>query len=86
MNKQNPARRNTITNTALSIFMASLLHGGLDGADNLWVSTSAGFRALKYDSAGTFRMSIGTAGLRIAAEDLLARGARPMLDARLADG
>jgi len=37
---------------------------GIDGADNLWVAEGDGFRVLKYDSAGTFQMSIGTAGLR----------------------
>jgi len=45
---------------------------GLDGANNLWVAEGVGYRVLKYSSVGTFQMSIGTAGLRIAGRDLLA--------------
>ncbi len=45
---------------------------GLDGADNLWVTEYDGYRVLKYNSAGTFQMSIGTAGVSWAGEDWLA--------------
>ncbi len=34
----------------------------LDGADNLWIAEWHGHRALKYDSTGAFRMSIGDPG------------------------
>lgn len=44
----------------------------IDGADNLWVAEWDGYRVLRYNSAGTFQMSIGTTGLRGVGEDSFA--------------
>ncbi len=42
---------------------------GVDGSGSIWVAELAGARVLKYNSSGTFQMSLGTAGLSYLADE-----------------